>query len=283
MNKNKKRDYIIVSLSGGKDSTAMLLRMIELGERVDEVISCDTYKEFPSMYVHLEKLRVAAGNAGIKFTCLKSEKTFDYYMFDFRPATAKGFFGKNKDIKGRSWATPKIRWCTKELKVKVIDNYLRNLKERYNVIQCVGIAADEKQRIARKANKARNKRLPLVEWGWSEADCLKYCYEKGYDWAGLYELYDRASCWCCPLQPLKSLRALWKHFPELWNELKEMEKRTWRKFRVDYTVNDLEKRFEFEEQRKNAGLKISGKDFYKQLRNLLNASETTGQRRAVSV
>ena len=43
--------------SGGKDSTAMVLRMIEMGEHIDEVVSCDTYKEFPAMYRHIEKVK----------------------------------------------------------------------------------------------------------------------------------------------------------------------------------------------------------------------------------
>ena len=52
-----KQDYIVVSFSGGKDSTAMLLRMIELKEHIDEVVFCDTYKEFPQMYEHIARVR----------------------------------------------------------------------------------------------------------------------------------------------------------------------------------------------------------------------------------
>ena len=40
----------IVSFSGGKDSTAMLLMMLEKKMQVDEIIFCDTGKEFPQMY-----------------------------------------------------------------------------------------------------------------------------------------------------------------------------------------------------------------------------------------
>lgn len=50
-------DYIIVNFSGGKDSTAMLLHMLELGEHIDEVIYCDTYKEFPQMYNHIDNIK----------------------------------------------------------------------------------------------------------------------------------------------------------------------------------------------------------------------------------
>ena len=35
---NHKQDYHVVSFSGGKDSTAMLLRMVELGMKIDMII-----------------------------------------------------------------------------------------------------------------------------------------------------------------------------------------------------------------------------------------------------
>ena len=37
-----KKPYHVVSFSGGKDSTAMLLHMLELGMPVDEVVNVDT-------------------------------------------------------------------------------------------------------------------------------------------------------------------------------------------------------------------------------------------------
>lgn len=71
------------------------------------------------------------------------------------------------------------------------------------------------------------------------------------------------SCWCCPLQPLEDLKGLWKNFPELWEELKEMDKATWRSIRADYSVEELELRFKFEAKREQAGLTINphAKDF----------------------
>ena len=47
----------IVSFSGGKDSTAMLLMMLEKGITVDRVICVDTTKEFPQMYEHIKKVQ----------------------------------------------------------------------------------------------------------------------------------------------------------------------------------------------------------------------------------
>lgn len=55
MNRNKPELHV-VSFSGGKDSTAMLLKMIETGMRVDLILFCDTGMEFPAMYDHIEKV-----------------------------------------------------------------------------------------------------------------------------------------------------------------------------------------------------------------------------------
>ena len=49
------KQFHAVSLSGGKDSTAMLLLMIERDMPIDIVLSADTGMEFPEMYEHLEE------------------------------------------------------------------------------------------------------------------------------------------------------------------------------------------------------------------------------------
>lgn len=81
----------------------------------------------------------------------------------------------------------------------------------------------------------------------TEKDCLSYCYDKGFDWGGLYEIFHRVSCWCCPLQALSELRKLYEHFPDLWAQLRRWDDNTWRQFRADYSVRELEIRFAFGE------------------------------------
>ena len=259
-----KKDWIVVSFSGGKDSTAMLLRMIELGEHIDEVVCCDTYKEFPAMYRHIDKVQKVVEDAGIKFTMLRSEKSFDYLMFEEKKTR-----GKHADKLGRGWATNRIRWCTGELKRDVIRKYYRELNATHNVIQCIGIATDEAYRLERKNNQKEDNRHPLIEWGWDEKTCLQYCYDKGYDWEGLYEIYDRVSCWCCPLKSLEELRKLRKHHPHLWEELKDMDNRSWNRFTFRYSVEDLDKRFAFEEERIAQDLSITNREFHRELRKML--------------
>lgn len=108
-------------------------------------------------------------------------------------------------------------------------------------------------RLQRKCNQRANMRLPLVEWGMTEADCLQYCYDREYDWDGLYTKMKRVSCWCCPLQFLPELRALYREFPDLWAQLRRWDDMTWRPFRADYSVKELEQRFDFEDEWLKAG------------------------------
>lgn len=243
-------DYVVVSLSGGKDSTAVLLRMIEIGEHIDEVIFCDSTVEFPTMYDHINKLKEYSENHGIKFTILKSPHDFEYFMFEIPIKSDK--YG---DHKGYGWPLTNTGWCNSYLKVRVINRYLSSLRKKYNIIQCIGLCADEEYRVKRKSNDKRGRRYPLVEWGWSEADCLNYCYSRGYDWGGLYRIFERTSCWCCPLQPVKCLKNLYKYHPELWRKLEEWEDRLnesgqyHTKFKAGYyTVHQLSERFKSEVQ-----------------------------------
>ena len=87
----------------------------------------------------------------------------------------------------------------------------------------VGIAADEPKRI-------KSERYPLVDWGITEKEALQICYDRGYDFGGLYQIYHRCSCWCCPLQGIGELRKLRQYHPELWERLREMDKRALAQF-----------------------------------------------------
>ena len=56
----------IVSLSGGKDSTAMLLIMIETKIKIDHIVFFDTGWEFPGMSEHMDKLEKYIGREIIR-------------------------------------------------------------------------------------------------------------------------------------------------------------------------------------------------------------------------
>lgn len=223
----------IVSFSGGKDSTAMLLMMIEKGMQIDKIISVDTTKEFPEMYDHIKKV-----NEYIKPLTIDVVKIeFDYYFGEHIKTK-----GVRKGECGYGWPDFRNRWCTalKREAVKKITNS--------NDIQYHGIAYDEKHRAGKNKENNRKINYPLVDWKVTEKQALKYCYSKGFDWEGLYEKFHRVSCWCCPLSRIGELKTLYNDFPELWSVLEEMDKKSFRKFRSDYSVSDLTKRFMEEAQ-----------------------------------
>lgn len=269
-----KPKYHVASFSGGKDSTAMVLRMIELGEPLDEVMFCDTTMEFPGMLRHVEKVRRVIEAAGIKFTELRADHNFEYYLTTYEVENRKPdseFYGKP----GYGWAGHKSRWCTTTLKTGVIDAHLKDLRENYEVIQYIGIAADEDYRMERKGNQAPSHRHPLRDWGWSEADAMAYCRAKGYDWEGLYDIFKRVSCWCCPLKSYDELRKTRQHFPELWERLLDLDSRQIKNFQHGYSVRDFDRRFELEDKLTEAGHSIKNRQFFADLKRLLDDEATT--------
>lgn len=254
----------VVSFSGGKDSTAMLLRMIEEDMPVDIILYCDTGLEFPEMEDHIKKVEQYIGR---KITTIKSDKDFMYWATEYpRPIKSNKIPGlKPGDVvSGKGYPTLQARWCTQKLKTYVIRDYLKELRKTYDVVEYVGIASDE-------SHRERDLNYPLIDWGMSEADALKYCYDRGFDWGGLYDIWDRVSCWCCPLQSLTDLRKLKRYRPELWSRLKEMDKiigeTSQPNFKFTISFNDIERRFEVEDEFISQGKKLRTKEFYQTLKD----------------
>lgn len=242
------KQFHAVSLSGGKDSTAMLLLMIERDMPIDMVLSADTGMEFPEMYEHLAKLdEHLFRERGIHITTLRHPKGFEYLMFDEpkqKPRSLENRARLGIPPYGNGWPGIRVRWCTGQLKTHLITKEVNRLKGELGAIHYVGIAADE-------AWRCKDERYPLVEWGITEAQALQACYDRGFDFGGLYEIYHRASCWCCPFQRIDELRKLRKHHPELWEKLLELDRRALAQFatgplgqfKQNWSVKRLDTRF----------------------------------------
>lgn len=225
----------IINLSGGKDSTAMLLMCLENGYRIDDVVFCDTTVEFPQMYEHLEKLQ---SNIPLRINIIKQPYSFEYMMLYYEKKK-----GKNAGKKGYSFPDFRNRWCTAYFKREAIKKYVKQKYGKEDVCNFIGIAVDEQNRINKPLLLENKVKYPLIDFNMTEKDCLNYCYSKGYDWGGLYKLFDRVSCWCCPLKRIGEKEKLYKHFPELWDKLKEWESKTYRKYTNNYSILELENKF----------------------------------------
>lgn len=239
MELNKNDGYYVANLSGGKDSLAMVLRIIEEELPLDEVVSFDEGMNFKAVTRNVEKCRAVIEGYGAKLTVLHPDTPFMLQMMA-KPVRK----GDQVDHYGYDWCGGRCRWMTAE-KIRVIDRHLSQLR---GVVQYVGIAADEAERV-----KPDGSRLyPLAEWGMTESDCLAYCRSKGFSWdengTDLYDVLDRASCWCCANKNLKELRNIRRHLPDYWQMLLGLQSRIDRPFRSDgSTVFDLEERFALED------------------------------------
>jgi len=238
-----KKQNQTVSFSGGKDSTAMLLMMLEKNEPIHSIIFCDGGWEFPQMLDHIDKVEKYVG---MEIVRVSPAVNFTYSLLE-RKVNPRD---KNKEaVYGYGWPSQMRRWCTRE-KISAIDKYRNTIP---NPVACIGMAYDEFLRLnSKESQKAKYEiRYPLVEYEVTEADALEYCYQKGFYWDGLYTKFKRVSCFCCPLQTLGELRKLRKHYPELWNQMLEWESIMPEHnfgFKEHKTVHDLEKRFEYEDR-----------------------------------
>lgn len=254
MSSDKQRHILNLS---GKDSTALMLELIRRKYPLDEVITFDTGWEFSAMYEHLERCKKICEENSINFVVLHPEKDFNYLAFDHITKSGK---------KGYSWCGGNCRWGT-TIKAQTLDKYA---KQHKNSIVYIGIAFDEKHRLEREYNKSTNKKFPLVEWKLTEADCLKICYDAGLDFGGMYKFLDRVSCKFCKNKNLKELRNIRTNYPDDWEELKDFQRKTDRPYKgKGQSVFDLEKRFDFEEERIAHGLSITNRDFFKELKERL--------------
>lgn len=240
----------IASVSFGKDSLAMLLRLLEESYPLDAVVFYDTGMEFDAIYRIRDKIRSILDKQGIELVELHPPEPFIYSMLE-RPIKYRKKEGYHS---GYGWCGGPCRWAT-SYKTKAIREYKRSLNDE--VIDYVGIAVDEPQRFEKE--KSEGKRLPLVWWNMTEEDCLSYCHERNWFWyegspegqLELYSILDRVSCWCCANKNLKELRNIYLYLPEYWNRLKELQTKIERPFKGYYKgaargILELEERFEKE-------------------------------------
>ena len=213
----------IASCSFGKDSLAMVLRLIEEQYPLDEVIFYDTGMEFQSIYDNKDKLSNILLNHNIQFTILKDTKSFEFKAFEKEIHKRDGTTSYGYD-----WCGGVRRWQTK-CKTDTIKKYF---KEKYvcePITEYIGVAYDEYLRLHKSRVKRWNtaKIYPLIEWGMTEADCLQYCRERGWNWkendVDLYDILDRVSCWCCSNKNQREIKNIIMCLPEYWERIKGYE------------------------------------------------------------
>lgn len=204
----------MVAFSAGKDSTAMLLRMLELGPEeypITRILFADTNFEFPELYEYIKKVQEYIDThypeRGLKIESVHSKRTWEEWFY------GEITRGKNEGkVRGAPLIVFPCYWA-REAKLYPLQRASKECSVQY-----VGIAADEPKRISKHAERD-GIRYPLVEWGWSEEDAFRYLDSLNMV-NPLYTNFTRLGCYHCIKQPLSSWYVLWKRYPELWENAK---------------------------------------------------------------
>lgn len=192
----------ILSLSGGKDSTALAIFM---RDRVPEMeyVFCDTEQELPETMEYLDRLEVYLGK---EIKTLKHDgKGFDELL-----QARRGFLPSTQ-----------VRWCTEYLKIKPFEKEVGDdLCYSY-----VGIRADEPHRkgyISTKPNIIAN--YPFIEAGITKPDVFRILEESGLGIPKYYEWRSRSGCYFCFFQQRIEWVGLLENHPDLYERAKKYER-----------------------------------------------------------
>jgi PP-loop superfamily ATP-utilizing enzyme len=193
---------LVAAFSGGKDSTAMVLRLAELGE-AGVLLFNVVGNEFPDLLAHVRRV---AGLAGWPLEL-----------------TTPGFGLYERIRHYEALPNQWQRWCTRELKIEPTVAWL---KAHPGSTLCVGLRADEPpdERGGIYGPYAEY-RYPLREWGWGLKEVRGYLEARGVC------VPRRTNCPVCYAQRLSEWWLLWKEHPELFAEGEALEALTGHTFR----------------------------------------------------
>ena len=230
----------VASISYGKDSLAQLEVIYQHGLPLTDIVTADIMAtpEIPAYLPELVQFRERLDGEikaryGIPVTHVKAEKSFVELFY--RQLTERS---KYTGIYG--WPPIFGHWCMKWLKQEPIKKYFEGL----DCVEWIGIAADEQARLGQLNER---KRSALVEYGITEAEAMEIC--QGLGWVSPTYLHSgRDGCWFCPCQGVQQLRRLYNEFPEYWSLMMAWDKDTEKRFKIDHTLSDYDRRFELEKE-----------------------------------
>ena len=213
----------IVSLSGGKDSTALAVYLSQTYPDLPfEYVFSDTGVELPETYDYFDRLEHVLGVTVTKVSALDllevSEKVgrtpFDIVLYEH----FAGFL-----------PSPRSRWCTRMLKIHPFEKYI-GTDRAYSYI---AIRADENRQgylgSGSKPVVLSDKRnispvYPFKDVGLTLADVQRILDECGLGLPDYYKWRSRSGCYFCFYQQLAEWQGLKEQHPDLFEKAKKYEK-----------------------------------------------------------
>jgi 3'-phosphoadenosine 5'-phosphosulfate sulfotransferase (PAPS reductase)/FAD synthetase len=197
---NKKVRHVL-GISGGKDSSALAVYM---RDRVPEMeyFFCDTGAELPETYEYLNRLEAALGKSIVR---LNADRDFDHWM----------------EVYQGTLPSPQMRWCTKNLKIKPLEDWVGDDK----VISYVAIRADE-NRLGYVSTKPNIEAVfPFREDGIDKDGVMRILDEAGIGLPDYYEWRTRSGCYFCFFQRKHEWVGLKERHPDLFERAVQYEEK----------------------------------------------------------
>lgn len=235
----------ILSLSYGKDSLACLGAIEELGWPLDRIVHAEVWAtdtipaDLPPMVEFKAKAdAIIKERWGIEVEHYRADVSYEDVFYRNRKTSRRSDLPV---LTRHGWPLTKGAWCNDRLKMAA----LKKARKECEGVQYLGIAADEPNRFH---NLTETKRSPLVEAGWDEAYCRKWCEENDL-LSPIYTTAARGGCWFCHNQGVGQLRLLRKEYPDLWAMMLKWDVDSPVVFKPNgHTVHDYDKRFQLEDE-----------------------------------
>lgn len=192
----------ICGISGGKDSSALAVYMRDKVPDM-EYFFCDTGAELPETYDYLTRLEVILGKP---IERLNAQRGFDHWFEVFRGTLP----------------SPQMRWCTKIMKIKPIEEWIGDEP----AVSYVAIRGDESNRkgyISTKPNITT--RFPFVEDDIDYNQVLRILEDAGVGLPTYYEWRTRSGCYFCFFQRKAEWIGLSDKHPDLFERAVAIEQK----------------------------------------------------------
>lgn len=198
----------VLGLSGGRDSAALAVYMRQEFPTLDiDYFFTDTGKELPEVYEFLGRLE---GFLGKPIRRLNPDRDFDFWLKKY----------------GHLLPSAQTRWCTRQLKLKPFEQWLKPMLEQGMLIYSyVAIRSDENYRegYTSKHDNLRV-RLPFKDAGIDKAGVIELLQESGLGMPNYYDWRTRSGCtFCFYQQKIEWVRLLEQH-PDKFEEARQYEK-----------------------------------------------------------
>lgn len=250
----------IASCSFGKDSIATILLALEHNEPLDRVVFAEVMFDHEKgisgeMPEHIEWVYSTAipklEEMGVKVDVVRARR--DYVQL-CNTIYKNSSIGKNGYKYG--FQSGGVCFANSELKLQPIRSYYSNYKKDYDIVEYVGIAIDEPQRLERLIGTS--KVSLLAKYGYTEQMALNKSQEYNL-LSPIYKMACRGGCWFCANANMSLFIHIRNNYPMLWNGLRELDNiknRSHDKFKYGKTLQQVEKEMDALEWNEKHQLKL---------------------------